>query len=140
MLRMIGAFIAKRKIRSGFAAMACGDLDALLSVFADDATLFYPIKGTMQGKAAIRAFYEHFLQVFPKVVPTVHHICVNNLLDVVGTNVIATHWDVATTNRRGTTYSQTGVHLIETHMGRITSMRYFFADPDQLKQAWKESE
>ena len=137
---MIGAFIAARKLRSGFAAVARGDLETIVSVFRDDAVLIYPTVGSIKGKAAIREFYDHFLQTFPQTKADVHNICVQNIFDFVGTNVIATHWDVFTTNRRGITFQQTGIQLIHTKFGKVTFMRYFFADLDNLRRAWKESE
>ena len=88
---MLGTLIAKSKIRKGFASISRGDLDTLASVFSDDAVVEYPIKGIFKGKEAIIGFYRHFVQTFPKVEPIVHHICVENIFDFVGT-VVAGRW------------------------------------------------
>jgi uncharacterized protein (TIGR02246 family) len=137
---MIGALIAKKKIRSGFASIMRGDLDTFLSVFREDAVVIYPTKGTVQGKEAIRAFYHHFLEAFPKVEVDIQHICVENLFDCVGTNVVTVQWEIATTNRRGATFKQTGAQLIATKNGKIKYVHYFFFDTDHLRHAWRESE
>ncbi len=137
---MIGPLIARRKLRSGFNSVALGDLDTLLSVFRDDAVLIYPMVGRMEGKDAIHKFYTLFLHTFPGVEVEVHNICHERTFDFVGTNVFTTYWDVATTNRRGMTFRQTGMQLIRTRFGRVEHMHYFFADLDALRHAWKESE
>lgn len=137
---MLGTLIVKNTVRARFAAIERGDLEAVVSVFGDDAALLYPTHGTIQGKNAIRAFYRHFLETFPKVDVTVHHIGVENLFDLVGTNVVTAQWDIATTNRGGTTFRQTGIQLIEMTRARVTRMQYFFWDTENLRHAWKESE
>ena len=137
---MLGALIAKRKIRSGYSAVERGDLESLVSVFSEDAIVMYPTQGTMKGKDAIRAFYRHFLETFPQVEVNLRHICVENLFDLIGTNVITVHWEIATTNRAGVTFQQTGMQLMETEKGRVKFMQYFFWDTDHLRDAWKQSE
>ncbi len=137
---MLGGLIAKRQVRKGFAFFSRQDLDAFLSIFAEDAVLTYPIKEPMKGKEAIREFFAHFFQTFPKVEAVAHEICLENSFDLVGTNVIATHFEVSTTNRKGTTFKQEAMLLIKVKRGRLTSVRYFFLDTEHLRSAWRESE
>jgi uncharacterized protein (TIGR02246 family) len=137
---MIGALVAKSRVRSGFAAIMRGDLDEFVSIFTEDGVVNYPTKGDIRGRAAIREFYAHFLQVFPKVDAVVRDVGVQNLFDLVGTNVVFTHFSVSTTNRHGVTYTQEGMQLIRITRGKLTLLHYVFFDMDSLRRAWEESE
>jgi uncharacterized protein (TIGR02246 family) len=137
---MLGALIAKSRVRKGFATIKKGELDAFLTVFSDDAVVIYPSKGTMNGKAAIREFYRHFLRTFPKIEVDVSDVCVENLFDLIGTNSISTHFKILTTNRKGIAFEQEGMQLIRTRRGKLTLLHYFFFDTDALRHAWRESE
>jgi ketosteroid isomerase-like protein len=137
---MLGALIAQRKVRKGFASIAKGDMDTFISVFSDDAVVIYPTKGTFTGKEAILGFFLHFVQTFPKIEPVVHNIGVENIFDLVGTNVIFTHFVVSTTNRNGVTFKHEGMQLFKAKRGKLTSLHYFFFDTEALRHAWKESE
>ncbi len=137
---MLGGLIAKKQVRKGFTFFSRQDLNAFVSVFADDAVVVYPTTGPIKGKGAIREFYGHFFQTFPKVEAVAHEICLENSFDLMGTNVISTHFEISTTNRKGTTFRQEGMLLIKAKRGRLTSVRYFFLDTENLRRAWRESE
>ena len=137
---MLGALIAKSKVRKGFVSISQGELDAFISIFAEDAVVIYPTKGSISGKRAILEFYQHFIRTFPRIEAVPHSICVENFFDLLGTNVLSAHFEVSTTNRKGTTFKQEGMLLIETKLGRLTSARYFFLDTEKLRHAWSESE
>ncbi len=137
---MLGALIARSKVKAGFAAMARRDVDALVSVFAEDGLLIYPIKGEMKGKAAIREFFTHFLEVFPEIDLVLVNIGVENMFDLVGTNVITTHFFITTTNRKGAAFKQEIMQLIDIKHGKLMRVHYFFSDIDNLRRAWRESE
>lgn len=137
---MLGALIAMNKVRTGFASMSKGDMDTFYSVFADDAEVIYPTKGSIKGKAAIFEFYSHFRKTFPEVAPVVLNLGVENLFDFVGTNVVSTHFKIATTNREGITYHQEGMQLIKVERGMIKLIHYFFYDTVALREAWTKSE
>lgn len=137
---MIGTLFVRSALRKGFDSVVRRDLDALRAVFAEDATMIYPGKGTFTGRPAIVEFYRHFLETFPKVEATVHAAAVENLFDFVGSNVMATCFEVHTTNRAGVTFTQEGMQLIRMRRGKITFLRYFFADTEGLARAWKASE
>lgn len=137
---MLGALIAKSAVRKGFAAVARRDLDAIVSVFAEDAVVIYPTRGSIKGKDAIREFYRHFFQTFPKTGVAVYHVGVENIFDLFGTNVIFTRFEVSTTNRNGVTFQQEGMQLINIERGKLTLLHYFFFDTENLRRAWRESE
>jgi ketosteroid isomerase-like protein len=117
-----------------------GNVDALRSVFHEDATVVYPTRGTITGRTAILEFYRQFLTVFPRVRAVVHAVAVENLFDWVGTNVLALCFEVHTTNRQGVTFTQEGMMLIRLRRGKIMLLCYYFADTVALADAWRASE
>ena len=137
---MIGALVAKSKVRGGFAAIERRDLDGFVAIFADDAVVNYPTKGDIKGKAAIREFFGHFMETFPKFKGVVRDVGVQNLFDMVGTNVVFTHFEIWTTNRKGVTFHQEGMQLIRITRGKLTLLHYVFFNMESLHHAWKESE
>jgi uncharacterized protein (TIGR02246 family) len=128
------------RVRAGFSALERRDLDAFVSSFADDAVVIYPTVGAIRGRAAIREFYSHFLQTFPKVEAVVHDVGVQNIFDVVGTNVVFSHFEISTTNRRGVTFKQEALQLIRIKRGKMTLLHFVFLDVDADRRVWKESE
>ena len=137
---MIGALVAKSKVRGGFAAIERRDLDGFVAIFTDDAVVNYPTKGDIKGKAAIREFFGHFMETFPKFKGVVRDVGVQNLFDMVGTNVVFTHFEIWTTNRKGVTFHQEGMQLIRITRGKLTLLHYVFFNMESLHHAWKESE
>ena len=97
---MIGALLAKSIVRKGFATVTGGNVEALTSVFDQEAAVIYPTKGTISGLPAILDFYRHFKTVFPQVRVDVKEVAVANLFDLVGTNVLAVCFEVYTTDRK----------------------------------------
>jgi ketosteroid isomerase-like protein len=137
---MIGALIAKSSVQRGYDSMARGDLDTFLSIFSEDAIVIYPTKGTIKGKEAVGAFYRHFVHTFPKVNPVALNVGVENIFDLIGTNVISVHFEISTTNRKGITFKQEGMQLIRIKHGKLVHLHYFFFDTENLRHAWAVSE
>ena len=119
---MIGAFIAKMKIRSAFEALNQRDFPAFSAAWRDDCVFIYPgdieVSGKFEGRAAIEKWFQNFLEQFPKINFTIKNICVDNVLDFVGTNTVAAHWDIDLTNRDGKEIQNSGVTVIEIKFGK----------------------
>jgi ketosteroid isomerase-like protein len=102
---MIGAIIAKKKVRAGLEALNRRDIPAFLSGWADDAVWNYPgdlpVSGRFVGKQAISGWFENLMLQMPHLKFTVHSVSVSNVFDLVGNNVAAAHWEVDFTNRDG---------------------------------------
>jgi ketosteroid isomerase-like protein len=113
---MIGAAIAKRKVRSTFASLNKSDLHAFFANLRDDVVFVYPgstsASGTMQGKKAVEKWFERFMEQFSKVDFTLKSVSVQNIFALGGTNVAAAEWDVALTNRVGQDFQNKGVTII----------------------------
>jgi ketosteroid isomerase-like protein len=140
---MIGSFIAKRKVASAFGALNGRDISAFLSAWKDDCVFIYPgdisVSGETKGKTAIEDWFRRFMDQFPKITFTVKHVCVENVFDFVGTNVVAAHWDIELTNRDGKEIENSGVTIIKTKMGKAFFVKdYLFNTGQKFKEAWGE--
>ncbi len=140
---MIGVLVEKRKIRDGFNHLNEGDVKALLSRWADDATLSYPgnmpvVSGVFTGKKTIEEWFTRFFEVFPKRIFTVKSVSVENIFDFIGTNTVTVEWEVIVTNREGNEFKNRGVTVIKSVNGSATSVSDYYFDIDALREAWGE--
>ena len=129
---MIGAFIAKMKIRSAFEALNKRDFPTFSSAWRDDCVFIYPgdikVSGKYEGKPAIEKWFKNFMEQFPRINFTVKNICVDKVLDFVGTNTVIAHWDIDVTNRDGKEIQNSGVTLIEIRFGKALYVKDFLFD------------
>ncbi len=129
---MIGTLIAKRSILRGFEAMNRHDLPAFMAAWRDDASFIYPgdvpASGIFAGKPAVERWFRSFFAQFPRIRFDVRDVCVRNLFDAVGTNVVAARWDVELTSREGRTGRNDGVTVIELHRGSVHRVQDFIFD------------
>lgn len=139
---MIGALIAKHKVRSAFSYFNDRDMEKFLSLWDENATFTYPgnlsVSGTKEGKAAISEWFNNLMDVGPSVHFSLKSICVNNIFDILGTNVITVEWDNSVTNRKGIDMLIKGVTTIRIKMGKITEVCDYIFDLDNLQTAWCE--
>ena len=138
---MIGALIAKKKVSSAFDALNRRDFSAFLSAWRDDCVFIYPgdisVSGKMEGKASIKNWFQNFMEQFPKIKFTLKNICVENIFDFVGTNVVMAHWDVDLTNRDGKEIQNSGVTVINIKLGKASLVIDYILDTgDKFKTAW----
>ena len=138
---MIGALIAKKKVSSAFDALNRRDFSAFLSAWRDDCVFIYPgdisVSGKMEGKATIKNWFQNFMEQFPKIKFTLKNICVENIFDFVGTNVVMAHWDVDLTNRDGKEIQNSGVTVINIKLGKASLVIDYILDTgDKFKTAW----
>ncbi len=138
---MIGAFIAKKKVSSAFYALNRRDSSAFLSAWRDDCAFIYPgdisVSGKVKGKTSIENWFQNFMDQFPKIKFTLKNICVENIFDFVGTNVVTAHWDLALTNRDGKEIQNSGVTIINIKFGKASLViDYIFDTGDKFKNAW----
>ena len=140
---MLGAFIAKKKVREAFSSFNDRDIPKFLESWADDAMFIYPgdvsASGTVKGKTAIEAWFTHLMDVGPSVHFTLKSITLENIFDVVGTNVMCAEWENLVTNRAGTKMVVHGVSVIKIKRGKITQVRDYIFDTGKLPLAWCET-
>jgi ketosteroid isomerase-like protein len=138
--RMIGALLAKRAAAGAFDAINRHDLPALVAGLRDDAVFTAPGNtpgsGTFEGKAAIEAWFRRWFELFPETKFEVQDVCVRNIFDLVGTNVIAAHWHSQITNREGRTGKNSGVLLIKAQRGKVVALKDFIFDAEGHRRDW----
>ena len=138
---MIGAFIAKKKISSAFDALNRRDFPTFSSAWRDDCVFIYPgdipVSGRIEGKAAIEKWFQNFLDQYPKLKFTIKNICVENIFDFVGTNVVTAHWDIDLTNRDGKEVQNSGITIITIKFGKALFVKDFIFDTgEKFRTAW----
>ena len=138
---MIGALIARRALAGAFEAMNRHDLPAFMSAWRDDGAFIYPgdipESGTFRGKAAVEGWFRHFFEQFPVLQFEVRDICVRNIFDLVGTNVVAVHWDLRLKNREGRDGTNSGVTVVSVKGGKVVLVKDFIFDlGDNFRKNW----
>ena len=138
---MIGTLIARRKVAGNFDAMNRHDLPGFMSSWRDDGVFIYPgethASGTFQGKDAVESWFRRFFEQFPEIGFTVRDICVRNLFDLVGNNVITVHWDLELTNQEGQKGKISGVSVIRIQGGKALTVKdYLFDAGEELRRMW----
>jgi ketosteroid isomerase-like protein len=137
---MIGAAIAKAKIRKGFASFGGRNLDKFLDNFADNAAIIYPHNlaagGEIRGKEAIREWYRKDWEQFPEETFKVETVCVEDMFAVGATNVFTVEWSVVGKNKEHVEFSNRGISVISLVKGKVAQMRVFIFDMDLAKRVW----
>ena len=129
---MIGAILAKRGVAEGYQAMNRRDLPAMMADWHDEAVFTYPGdvpgSGTFEGKHVIETWFRRYFEHFPAVQFEAHDVCVRDLFDLVGNNVIIGHWDVQVTNRGGQTGAWSGVSIFPLQRGKVVALKDIIFD------------
>jgi len=140
---MIGALIAKSKVTSSYDLLNNRDINSFIASWSDDATFIFPggtsAGGEFKGKEAIKEWFQKLLDQFPTFKNTPKNVCVKNVLDLVGTNVVTAEWDEDIITTDGTKVQLSGVTVITLKFGKATHVRdYIFNSDEELRQAWSE--
>jgi ketosteroid isomerase-like protein len=137
---MIGAIVARKKVRSAFDSLNKRDLKAFLANWADDARFIHPgtlpVSGEIKGKEAIRGWFEKFLERFPKVSFTLTSLCVQGICACGGTNTVAAEWDIALTDQKGQEFRNKGVSIIALKKAKAVLLRNYIFDAEVDRKAW----
>jgi hypothetical protein len=138
---MMGAVRAKRGITAGYDAMNQRDLQAIMADWDDDAVFIYPgdvpTSGTYKGKSVIEAWFGRYFEQFPEVRFEVLDVCVRDIFDLVGNNVIIGHWNVEVTSRQGHTGTWSGVSIFTLQRGKVVALKDIIFDVgDEFRRVW----
>jgi ketosteroid isomerase-like protein len=140
---MIGAFIAKKTIANSFEALNQHNLSKFMSTWRDDGVWVYPGEiaersGTFKGRDAVEDWFRNFFDQFPKIQFDIQSICVQNIFDLTGTNVVAVLWDLQFTNRDGRIGKNSGVSEIHAKGGKAFLVKDFMFDQGEknFKLMW----
>jgi ketosteroid isomerase-like protein len=138
---MIGALIAKKALADAFGALNRHDLPKFMSAWRDDGVFVYPgdlpQSGTFQGKSAVEGWFRRFFEQFPTIQFDVQDVCVRNIFDLSGTNVVAVHWNLQLTNREGRVGQNSGVTVVSIERGRVFLVKDFISDlGENFRLSW----
>jgi len=141
---MIGAIMAKRKARDAFERLNRRDIEGFLADWADDAQLLHPgdtpgIGGEMEGKEAIREWFQKFMDHFPGIAFSLTGVCVQNLFALGGTNVVIAEWDIVLNGHQGQEWRNKGVTVMNLKKGRVTVARNYIFDIETHGKAWGQA-
>jgi ketosteroid isomerase-like protein len=138
---MVGALVAKKALANAFDALNRHDLPKFMAAWRDDGMFVYPGEiresGTFQGKSAVEGWFRRFFEQFPTIQFGVQDICVRNIFDFVGTNVVAVHWHIQLKNREGRVGENSGVTVVSIKRGRVFLVKDFIFDlGENFKRNW----
>ena len=129
---MIGTLVARKALAGAFEALNRHDLAKFMAAWREDGVFVYPGEipesGTFRGREAVEGWVRRFFEQFPTIAFNVRDICVRNLLDFVGTNVVAVHWNLSLVNREGRQGQNSGITLITLEHGKVTFVEDFIFD------------
>ena len=129
---MIGVLVAKKALVDSFDALNRHDLPKFMAAWRDDGVFIYPGEipesGTFQGKSAVEGWFRRFFDQFPTIQFDVQDICVRNIFDLAGNNVVVVHWNIQLTNREGRLGQNSGVTVVSIKRGKVFLVKDFIFD------------
>ena len=136
---MLGAVLARRAARSGFAALNRQDVGAVVDMFADDGVFEFPghsaIAGRFAGKEAVRQWFTEWFGAM-QVHFTLKHISVEHIFALGASNTVHVEWELEEVNRAGQRFHLTGVTALHVRGGKAVLVRDYIPDQDVLERAW----
>jgi ketosteroid isomerase-like protein len=138
---MIGALVAKKALADSFNALNRHDLPKFMAAWRDDGAFIYPGEipesGTFRGKKAVEGWFRRFFDQFPTIQFDVQDICVRNIFDLAGNNVVVVHWNIQLTNREGRVGQNSGVTVVSIARGKVFFVKDFIFDlGDNFRRNW----
>ena len=138
---MIGAIVARKALAGAFDALNRHDLPKFMSAWRDDGVFVYPGEipesGTFQGKGAVEGWFRRFFEQFPVIRFDVQDVCVRNIFDLSGTNVVAVHWNLQLDNREGRAGQNSGVTVVSISRGKVFLAKDFIFDlGENFRRNW----
>ncbi len=119
------------------------DITSFLANWHEEGTFVYPgnisSSGEFKGKKAIEEWFQKLMDQFPTFKITPKNVCIKNVLDFVGTNVVIVEWDEDNINKEGIKIQISGVTVITLRFGRAIHVKdYIFSSDEDLRKAWGE--
>ena len=113
-------------VRQGYAAFSSGDMDTLMTLYADDAVHIVPgesrVSGAHKGKESILALYGALFELSAGTL-SIH---LDHVLSDGGERVVAIH--TSSMEKDGETFTQTEALLFSFVNGKVAEIQDFFAD------------
>jgi ketosteroid isomerase-like protein len=142
---MIGALVAKNALAQAFDALNRHDLPKFMSAWREDGEFIYPGEipesGSFKGKKAVENWFRRFFEQFPGIRFEVQDICVRNIFDLSGNNVVTVHWNIQLKNRQGRNGTNSGVTVVSIQRGKVYLVQDYIYDlGDNFKRNWSVAE
>ena len=138
---MIGSIVGRHLTRRAFSLLSQRKVDEFLAAWAKDAVFIYPgqtrVSGTHRGKDAIQKFFRQMLAQFPEFQFEVHHIAVDRIMDVTGTNCTASEWTLRGKNIHGERFENTGVTVARLRLGKALVVKDYIFDLELARKVWE---
>jgi ketosteroid isomerase-like protein len=117
------------------------DLQKFMAAWRDDGEFIYPGEipesGSFKGKKAVEGWFRRFFEQYPGIHFDVQDICVRNLFDFAGNNVVTVHWNIQLKNRQGRNGSNSGVTVVHIQHGKVCLVQDYIYDlGDNFKRNW----
>jgi ketosteroid isomerase-like protein len=139
---MIGTIITKKVARKSYDAINRGDMAGVMAGWHPDATFTYPgnisVSGRRKGKQEIEAWFRNFFEAIPTRTFHPISISVENILDLVGNNVVSVQWDNRPISKAGEEFYIRGVTVSTLRWGKITDATTYILDYQHLPRLWGE--
>jgi uncharacterized protein (TIGR02246 family) len=138
---MIGALVARKALARAFDALNRHDLTSFMAAWRDDGVFVYPGEipesGRFAGRTEVERWFRGFFEHFPKIRFELRAICVRNIFDLVGSNVVAVEWEIHLTNRDGREGGNAGVTVVTIEHGKVVLARDYISDlGDNFRRNW----
>ena len=138
---MVGTLIARKALAGAYDSLNRHDLDAFMSAWRTDGVFTYPGEipqsGTFRGRNAVERWFRYFFGQFPTLRFEVRAVCVRDIFDFVGTNVVAVHWDLSMINREGREGQESGVTVVGLERGKVVHAQDFLFDlGENFRRNW----
>lgn len=138
---MIGALVARKTVAGAFDALNRHDLKKFMSAWREDGAFVYPgdipESGAFEGRDAVEEWFRRFCDQFPTIQFDIRDLCVRNLFDLLGTNVVAVHWNIRLVNRQGREGQNSGVTVVSIERGKVILVKDFIFDlGDSFRRNW----
>lgn len=136
---MLGSLIAKQAVKVGLKSFENHDLKMSKVGWRNDVTMIYPAGdvlpgGKFQGKDAVTQWVKNAMDYFPVYKIDIKHVCVQNLFDLIGNNVITVLWNETRVDCEGITYHLDGLSKITLRGFRAIEMKdYVFSISSEPK-------
>lgn len=122
---MYHAFV-RHKIKTAFAGLSAGSIDAITNELSPRATHYFvgshALSGTRRTPASIRAWYERLLRLLQGISFELHEVRVSGWPWRTQVEAI---WTETNHGTDGVKTAAEGVNLIEIRWGRVTSVRIY---------------
>jgi ketosteroid isomerase-like protein len=138
---MIGTLIARKSLAQAFDALNRHDLPVFMAAWRDDGEFIYPGEipesGSFKGKVAVENWFRRFFEQFAEIHFDVQDICVRNIFDLAGNNVVTVHWNIELKNRQGRNGTNSGVTVVSIQHGKVYLVQDYIYDlGDNFKRNW----